>query len=60
MRIVSLDVVCCLVGTMGRKTIEVMSVMAQEGIKVGQEWRQNLAPQLIKRIDERLKKEKLI
>ncbi len=45
---------------LGRKTIEVMPVMAQEGMKVGQEWGRNLAPQLIKRIDERLKKEKLI
>ncbi len=45
---------------LGRKTIEAMPVMAQEGMKVGQEWGQNLAPQLIKRIDERLKKEKLI
>lgn len=45
---------------LGRKTVQVMPVMAQEGMKVGREWGQSLVPQLMQRIDDRLKKEKVI
>lgn len=42
---------------LGRKTIQVMPALMQEGMSVGQQWGQALVPEIQKRVLERLKAE---
>jgi len=45
---------------LGKKAIEVLPAMTQQGMKAGRDWGQGLAPKLIERVEERLKREKLL
>lgn len=44
---------------LGKKTIEVMPLVMQESMSVGQAWGQNLGPKLMAQLDQRFKAEKI-
>ncbi len=44
---------------LGKKTITVMPTIMRESLAAGQDWGRNMAPKLMKRLEERFKQEKI-